>query len=36
MDERVFQERGVLSLEELDEVVHKLFVSTIMSTSVDY
>lgn len=36
MHERMLQERGVLSLEELDEVVHELFVSTIMSTSVDY
>ena len=35
MDERVLQERGVLSLEELDEVVHELFVSAIMTASVD-
>jgi hypothetical protein len=36
MHERVLQEGGILSLEELDEVVHELFVSTIMTTSVDY
>jgi hypothetical protein len=35
MDERVLQEGNVLSLEKLDEVVDELFVSTIMTTSVD-
>ena len=35
MDERVLQEGKVLSLEKLDEVVDELFVSTIMTTSVD-
>ena len=32
----MLQEGGILSLEEIDEVVHELFVSTIMTTSVDY
>ena len=35
MDERVLQERYVLSLEELYEIVYELFVSAIMATSVD-
>ena len=36
MDERMLQEGGILSLEELDEVVKELFISTVMTTSVDY
>jgi len=35
MDERVLQERYVLSLEELYKIVYELFVSAIMATSVD-